>query len=88
MKTPIDKETLKAALNTVRAVAEAIREAKQIPSGHLYAVLCPVLSLEEYEKIINMLINAGLVRRDQSHLLHWIEPKPAVSENLIKTINA
>ena len=68
----LTKEEIKAGLETVRAVADAIRELKQVPAGHLYANLMHVMNLDSFEKVVGMLIKAGLVRRDDSHLLHWI----------------
>ncbi len=70
----ITKEELKAGLETVRAVAEAIHDAREVPAGQLYAVLCPVMGLAEFERIIGMLVRTGLVARDQSHLLRWVSP--------------
>jgi predicted transcriptional regulator len=68
------KEQIKAAIETLRAIADTIREAKRIPSGTLYAVLMGKMSLETYEKIIGTLKNTGLVRETESHLLEWAGP--------------
>ena len=68
------KEQVKAALDTLRAVAEAIRQLKQIQSGYLYAQLMGHMDLATYEKIIGHLKRAGLVK-EENHLLTWIEPK-------------
>jgi hypothetical protein len=73
----INKERLKAGLKALQAVAEAIRELKQIPSGTLYAQLMGVMDLETYEHLIGTLKGAGLVSESQAHLLTWIEPKHA-----------
>lgn len=67
------KQQVTAALDAVRAVADAIRELKRVPSGVLYAQLMPVLSLESYEKIIGTLKGAGLVREENFELI-WVEP--------------
>ena len=72
MKTD-QKAQVTAALEAVRAVADAIRELKRVPSGHLYAIVMPHLSLESYEKIIGTLKGAGLVR-EEFHELIWVEP--------------
>lgn len=61
---------LKAGLAALRALADAIRELKQIPSGHLYAQVMAYFSLEAYEKAIRMLCNAGVIRKD-GDLLKW-----------------
>ena len=67
------KEQTKAALQVVVAVAEAIRELKSIPSGHLYARLMDKLSLDQYNSIIGLLKRQGLVS-ESNYLLTWIEP--------------
>lgn len=64
-------EQIKAALAITRAIADAIRELGSIPSGELYARVMGHMSLENYEKVIATLIGAGLVRRDNSHMLTW-----------------
>lgn len=72
------KDAIKSTLNVVRIVADAIREAKEIPSGHLYATLMEYgMPLEVYQKIIDALKGAGLVEETPAHLLKWIEPKEA-----------
>ena len=68
------KQQVAAALEAVRAVADAIRELKRVPSGHLYAQLMPLMDLATYDKIIGTLKGAGLVR-EEFHELIWVEPK-------------
>lgn len=75
MTTPT-KRQIQAALEVTRAIAETIRELKEVPSGQLYAHVMGSMSLHQYEQIINALVNAGLVERTDSHLLRWIEPTP------------
>ncbi len=70
----IDKQQVRAGVNATLAIAEAIRELKQVPAGHLYARLMSVLSLDQFNALVRILINAGLVREDSSHLLMWIGP--------------
>lgn len=66
------KEQYTAAIKTTAAVAECIRELGSVPSGHLWARLMDRLTFEEYESIIRVLINTGLIRQEPSHLLMWI----------------
>lgn len=68
------KEQINAGLKTVLAIAESIRELGSVPSGHLYAHLMGSLTLESYEKIIQILVNQDLVKKHPSHLLEWIGP--------------
>ena len=62
---------VKAALGILIAVADAIRELGEVPSGHLYAHLVSKLSLEQYEQIIATLKQAGLIT-ESNHLLTWV----------------
>lgn len=61
-----------AAVNAVKAIADAIRELGQVPAGQLYAIVCGHFSLGDFDAIIGILCRAGLVKRDPSGLLHWI----------------
>lgn len=64
---------MKTAVEVIVAVGDAIREAGEIPSGTLYAILMDRLDLNSYETIIGTLVCAGLVR-NSNHLLTWIGP--------------
>ena len=64
------KEQIGSALNVLMAVADAIREAKQIPSGHLYAVLMGKIDMQGYTAIIRTLCNSGVIRQD-GQMLVW-----------------
>mgnify|MGYP001592016593 CR=1 FL=1 len=63
-----------ATIDVIRAVADAIRNLGEVPSGHLYARLMGHVSLEEYTSIIGTLKQAGLIS-EQNYLLTWIGPK-------------
>ena len=63
-----------AAVRVAQAVAEAIRDLREVPSGHLSARLMGVMTLQQYEQVIDLLIEARLVERTPSHLLRWIGP--------------
>lgn len=73
MTTETAKKQARGAVLAAAAIAEAIREASPIPSGHLYAMVCGQMGLEYYEGIITMLIRTGLVER-KNHLLTWTRP--------------
>jgi hypothetical protein len=68
------KEQIKAVLGVIRAVADAIKELGEVPSGHLYASLMGQLSLSEYEQVIDILVRGGLVHRGAGYLLIWVGP--------------
>lgn len=81
----IDKQQIATGVNATLAIAEAIRELKQVPAGHLYARLVSVMSLEQFNALVRILVNAGLVRHDESHLLTWIGPaaQPATATEVL-----
>ena len=68
------KDQLKAAFRLTQAMAEAIQELKEVPAGILYAHTMGEISLEQFEKMIGLLVNAKLVEREQSHMLRWVGP--------------
>ena len=53
----VTKEQTLAAVKTLIAVAETIREAKQVPAGTLYAMLMGVMDLPTFESMVNTLVN-------------------------------
>lgn len=55
--------------------AYAIRDAKEVPAGHLYAALMAhdVTTLSEFEGILQILKNAKLIK-ESGFLLTWIGP--------------
>lgn len=66
-------EQVKAAFGVMLAVCEAIREAKRIPSGTLYATLMGRMDFEAYTKLVARLKGTGLVI-EQNHELVWVGP--------------
>jgi hypothetical protein len=69
------KTQMDAALNVVQAIAETIRELGELPSGELYARLVGKLDLPDYEEVIRILKETGLVTETPGHLLRWNEPE-------------
>ena len=67
----ITEQEKQAAVQMLKAVAEAIRELGRVPSGHLYAQLMGFLSLDQYTKAIDILKQMGLVE-EKYHELIWI----------------
>lgn len=49
-------EQVKAALQLVAAVGDAIRELKEVPSGHLYARMMSHMTLDQYQAVIATLV--------------------------------
>jgi len=58
------------------AVAETIRDLKEVPSGHLYAILMDRMTIDVYDRIIDALKAAGVIE-ERNHLLRWIGPAKA-----------
>lgn len=75
MSGPITQAQVDAALAVMKAVADAIRDLGEVPSGELYARVMQHMDLRTYDRIIDRLIGAGLVQRTGSHLLRWVGPK-------------
>lgn len=67
----MEKQQISAAIEAIAAIGRVIRDVKRIPSGHLYAQLMGVLSLEKYEAAIAILKKGGLVREESNELI-WI----------------
>jgi hypothetical protein len=67
----MDRQQINTAIEAISAIGRIIRDAKRIPSGHLYAQLMNVLSLEKYESIIAILVKSQLIKVE-SHELIWI----------------
>ena len=69
MNNPISPQ-VKTALHKIRALADAIKEVKEIPSGTLYAACMEKISLNEYNRIIGLLVRSGLIE-NKNNLLKW-----------------
>ena len=70
----VTTQQVEGYLQTCRAVADAIRELKTVPSGHLYAQLMGHMSLDTYNQIIGVLKVAKLIK-EENHLLIWLDRK-------------
>jgi hypothetical protein len=69
-----NKAELLAALDVVRAVTEAIREAGEIPEGTLYALLMDRFDYPTFERMLALVLHSKLVT-NEGHLLRWVGPK-------------
>lgn len=67
------KEQVWAAINAVRAIADLIKEVKQVPSGVIYSQVMQHMDLATYNGIIAVLKSSGLVT-EQNFMLTWVEP--------------
>ena len=60
------------AIQVIKAIADAIKELGSVPSGHLYAQVMSKMDVQSYNRIIDILKGAGLVKEDGQHLLTWV----------------
>lgn len=77
MPIEVTQKEIAAAIGVIGAVAEAIRELGEVPSGVLYARVMeanPSITAENWNKIVAILVGAGLVKCEY-HLLRWVGPK-------------
>lgn len=70
----LSQKHVDAAVGIAMAMAEAIRDLGQVPAGHLYAMVCSKVTLQQFDSLIAVLARSGLVRREASHLLVWTGP--------------
>lgn len=63
---------IKAGVNFIIEVARTIRELGQVPSGELYAILMPYISLETYNALIAKYEELGFIKVE-NYLITWIE---------------
>ena len=59
-------------MGLIKAIADAIKELKEVPSGHLYARLMGKLSLDQYNTVIEILTDAKWIKVEY-HLITWIK---------------
>ena len=70
------RQEVKTLLAYVRAISETIREMgdEGCPEGPLYASLMGRMSFDSFQRIIQIIVNTGLVQR-RNHALIWVGPK-------------
>lgn len=61
---------IKQGLEIIQAIAGAIKDLKNVPSGELYAQVMNYLTLDQYNKVIDILKNAGVITVN-NHLISW-----------------
>ena len=69
------RAAVRATVETVCAVADAVRAVGSVPSGVLYAQVMAHVDLATYNRIVEVLKNAKLVS-ESGHVLKWEGPKP------------
>jgi transcriptional regulator CtsR len=66
----ITQKQVSAAINTIKAIADAIRDLETVQSGVLYARVMNYLSLQEYEHVIQILVDGEIITK-KNHELKW-----------------
>lgn len=63
---------LESTKRIVAAIAGAIKELGSVPSGHLYARVMGILSIDQYNTVIGILKKQGLIT-ESHYLLTWVD---------------
>ena len=67
------REQLRAGIDALLALCEAIRSLGSVPSGVLYAHVMGVMSIDAYASAVATMKGAGLVA-EEGHVLRWTGP--------------
>ncbi len=70
----VTKEQVMAGMQLVLVVADSVRELGNAPTGAIYAALSDRIDYAGFERIIGILVNTGVIRKN-GNLLVWIEPQ-------------
>jgi hypothetical protein len=65
----ITRAEISVAIQLLAAIADAIRELQRLPAGHLYALLMPKLSHQQFEEAVALLVKTNLVAREGDELV-------------------
>lgn len=71
-KTPSKDAVAQAIKDLILCLLEAIKEAGQIPDGHLYAQVMQYVGFETYSMAIDILVESGRVKK-VNHMLIWVK---------------
>lgn len=66
---PVSK--VSAAIQTIKAIADTIKELKRVPSGELYARIMSYMTLDQYNEIISILKSTNWIQ-EKNYELIWI----------------
>ena len=70
MSKAITQAEVSAAISSIKALADAIKDLGEVPAGHLYAGVMGVMSLVNFDKAIGILVRGGIITRS-GDLLKW-----------------
>ena len=71
----------RTALLTAKALADAITAVvnetpEGAPAGAMYAALLAFISVDDFRRLMDLLVEAGRVRRGRGHVYFPIQPQP------------
>lgn len=79
--TQYTEDQMKLALAATLAVSETVRELGEVNEGVLYSVLMGKMDLASFERLLGVLVNAGVVERKPMGVIKWVGPnRDAASE--------
>ena len=64
-------------VQALAAIAEAIRELGEVPSGTLYAQVMGQFTLDQFQRLIGVLKRADIIT-ESGHVLAWVGPNGGV----------
>ena len=67
----MQSETINKAIEAITELGRVIKDVKRIPSGHLYAQLMSVLSLQAYQYMLDILVKGNMIKIE-NHEIVWI----------------
>jgi putative acetyltransferase len=68
-----EQAKVKAVVQGIKAIADAIRDLGKVPSGELYAQLMNHMTLDQYNQVIDILKGAGVIDV-KNHEITWTGP--------------
>ena len=70
------REQITAAIEIMDTVIDCVKLGGDmgVPSGHVYAALMGTMSIETYERMIGLLIEAKRIKRS-NHVLYYVEKR-------------
>lgn len=61
------------AIAIVRAIADTVKELREVPSGTLYSnLMAQGMTLQQYETVLDILKKARVIEVTPAHLVRWI----------------
>lgn len=65
------REEFRAVIQALLALADAIRELREVPAGHLYAHVASYMTADQFNRAVDLFIRAKVVER-RNNVLYWV----------------